>query len=77
MHGRVERKRRLEAGELEKPHAAASKGYDHKVEWPLMIDFALNTAARLQEILKACPALRPNALALRLDGEKRGSQTPS
>lgn len=47
------RKRRLEAGELEKLRAAANKGKVHKVEWPLMIDFALNTAARLQEILKA------------------------
>ena len=46
------RKRRLESGELELLHTAALKGYDHKVEWPLLIDFALNTAARLQEILK-------------------------
>ena len=46
------RKRRLEAGELERLHAATTKGYDHKEEWPLLIDFALNTAARMQEILK-------------------------
>lgn len=46
------RKRRLEAGELERLHEAATKGYDHKVEWPLLVDFALNTAARMQEILK-------------------------
>jgi integrase len=47
------RRRRLEAGELELLHAAALKGYDHKVEWPLLIDFAVNTAARSQEIIKA------------------------
>ena len=46
------RKRRLEAGELECLHSATMKGYDHKEEWPLLIDFALNTAARMQEILK-------------------------
>lgn len=46
------RKRRLEAGELERLHSATAKGYDHKEEWPLLIDFALNTAARMQEILK-------------------------
>jgi integrase len=47
------RRRRLEDGEQELLQAAALKGYDHKVEWPLLIDFAINTAARSQEIIKA------------------------
>lgn len=47
------RKRRLEEGELESLFAAADQGYEHKEEWKLLIEFALATAARSQEILKA------------------------
>lgn len=47
------RKRRLESGELEKLKNAASKGYSLKEELILIIDFAIATAARAQEILKA------------------------
>lgn len=47
------RKRRLEEGELELLEAAAKKGYEHQEQWPLLINFALATAARSQEILKA------------------------
>lgn len=47
------RKRRLEEGELEKLKEAAIRGYSLKEELPLIIDFAIATAARAQEILKA------------------------
>jgi integrase len=47
------RKRRLEEGELDKLKEAAQRGYEHRNEWPLLIEFAIATAARSQEILKA------------------------
>ena len=47
------RERRLEEGELERLHAAIDRGYAWKEEWKLIIDWALRTGARAQEILKA------------------------
>lgn len=47
------RNRRLEAGELDRLEAAAMDGYEHHEEWKLLIRFALATAGRSQEILKA------------------------
>lgn len=47
------RERRLEEGELEKLLDAATRGYEHKEIWPLIIGFTLVTAARAQEILLA------------------------
>jgi integrase len=46
------RRRRLEPGEWEKIKESANRGYEHKEEWPLLAEFAIETAARLQEILK-------------------------
>lgn len=47
------RNRRLEAGELERLEASADRGYENRSEWKLLIRFALATAARSQEIMKA------------------------
>ena len=47
------RDRRLEEGELDKLYAAILKGYDWREEWKLIIQWALATGARAQEILKA------------------------
>lgn len=47
------RNRRLEEGELERIIEAVKDGYDHYDAWPLIINFALVTAARAQEILMA------------------------
>lgn len=47
------RSRRLEEGELERILAAVPGGKEHKEAWPLLIGFALVTAARAQEILMA------------------------
>ncbi len=48
-----ERERRLEAGEEERLAKAAQEGYTNREQWPLLIDFALETAMRAQELLKA------------------------
>jgi integrase len=47
------RERRLEEGELDKLHDAIMRGYAWKAEWKLIIDWALRTGARAQEILKS------------------------
>lgn len=48
-----ERERRLEPGEEERLASAAATGYTNRAEWPLLIGFALETAMRAQELLKA------------------------
>ena len=48
-----ERQRRLEDGEEERLARAAAEGYTNQGEWPLLIGFALETAMRAQELLKA------------------------
>jgi integrase len=48
-----ERERLLEDGEEERLAAAAASGYAYREEWPLLIGFALETAMRAQEMLKA------------------------
>ena len=47
------RKRRVESGEWEKILDSAKRGYEWHEEWPLLAEFAIETAARLQEMLKA------------------------
>lgn len=47
------RERRLEDGEEAKLIEAVSRGYVKKEQWRFLIEFALATAARMQEILKA------------------------
>lgn len=47
------RERRLEEGEIERLHAAIDRGYAWKTEWKLILEWALRTGARAQEILKA------------------------
>jgi integrase len=47
------RKRRLENGEWEKILDSAKNGYHWRDEWPLIAEFAVETSARLQEILKS------------------------
>lgn len=47
------RERRLQAGEEIQLREAVKGGYAHFKEWPLLLDFALATAARAQEIIKA------------------------
>jgi len=47
------RDRRLEEGEEEQLRAAFKRGYVKHKEWEHLLDFALATAARMQEILKA------------------------
>ena len=47
------RERRLEDGEEEKLRAAFKRGYVKRKEWDLLLTFSLETAARMQEILKA------------------------
>ena len=48
-----ERERLLEDGEEERLAKAAEQGYAYRKEWPLLIGFALETAMRAQEMLKA------------------------
>lgn len=45
--------RRLEDGDEQKLYDAAKTGYAHKETWPLIIGFALETAARCQEVALA------------------------
>lgn len=47
------RDRRLQEGEENRLLEAVKYGYAHFTEWPLLIQFALTTAARAQEIIKA------------------------
>ena len=47
------RDRRLEEGEEEKIRLSMKRGYVKQKEWEHLFDFALSTAARMQEILKA------------------------
>ena len=47
------RERRLEDGEEAKLREAMTRGYVKQKEWDLLMTFALETAARMQEILKA------------------------
>jgi len=47
------RERRLEEGEFEKLRDAVDRGYAWRDEWMLIIEWALRTGARAQEILKA------------------------